>query len=311
MDDFRGSSFQWGNDYITEYDEAEDWIIEPLLPVGGLMNLYGKPKTGKSFLAYGIAIAVSSGAPTWNELPIGRHGPVMYFQIDTPRGSWKRRSRVIVEAGYDISRIAMLDMRMAPYPYNILTPTHQAWLRTQIEAVNPVLIIVDTIREIHEEDENASDAMRKVMGQIVKLANGAAVIFLSHSRKDSALNQSGTESDMMDEGRGSSYVSGRMDTIGRLTQKYLTYKGRDVEQTKMPVVMDPESHLIVLEGSAARLEQFVMQVLREQPETSQRKQSQWVADQMKGQVSARTVERRIKKHLSLLTGSKPEPSPEG
>lgn len=266
------STFQWGNEYLDTIDEGENWLIEPLLPAGGIINLYGKPKTGKSFAAIGMALAISGGLPLWNGFAVRSYGNVAYLQIDTPRPEWKSRFRKIRDAGYDVSKIGMMDMKMAPYPYNIILPQHQAWLREQLAAINPVVIIVDTLREAHEGNENDSTDMKKVINAIVKLAKGAAVIFVSHSRKDSAFNAAGVDADLMDEGRGSSYVSGRMDTIIKFTGKgkpmkgYMHYKGRSVEETKIPIIQEPGTGLIRLATDYAKQEEELMLMLQRETE---------------------------------------------
>jgi hypothetical protein len=297
-------SFVWGDAYVQLEAEAEHWVMEPIIPVGGICNLYSRPKTGKSFAAIGISIAVSSGLPEWNGFPIRLHGPVAYIQVDTPRGEWKSRLKKIVDAGQgDISKIAMMDMKMAPYPYNILVPQHLAWLTLQLKEIQPVLVIIDTLREVHEADENSSTEMKKVMGVLVAACRPAAVLLISHSRKDSQFNQMGQDSDLMDEGRGSSYVSGRMDTIIKMTGKkgkgHLIYKGRSVAEGKIPIIQDPETGLIQLATEHEKKEQVVMAILRQHPEWSRHKMG--VALHAQGHFgSTKTAERWIEKLSGLL-----------
>lgn len=267
--------FQWAIDYIKNNEDTERWLIEKLIPAEGLVNFYGKPKTGKSFAAYGVALAVSEGHAEWMGYAVKTHGPVMIVQIDTPRGENVDRFKRLHNLGFDISKIAVVDMKMAPYPFNVLDKKHFAYLRQQIAAVKPVLIIIDTLREAHDKDENDSTAMKLVVNQIVSLARsttevGAAVILISHARKDSAMNVQGAESDLMDAGRGSSYVSGRMDTIFHFTGKgepmkgHMKFRGRSVPETKIPIVQDPESLLVFRDGQHAKQEQGVLGVLRDE-----------------------------------------------
>lgn len=293
MQEATGESFIWGDLYIQLVDDDEKWLIKPILPPSGLVNMYGKPKSGKSMAAIGMAIAISSGAPEWNGFEIHTHGPVAYLQIDTPRFEWKTRFRNLYDHGYDISKIAMLDLNTAPYPFNILLPQHQTWLRQQLEVIKPVFIVIDTLREAHEGDENDSTDMKKVVNALVKVCRPAAVAFISHSRKDSAMNQMGADSDLMDEGRGSSYMSGRMDTVMKFTDKTMTIKGRSVPLTKIPIVMNSATYLVELKDSEAKLEMAILKTLRDHPDWSKNKLAQEV-ETMTG-VSYKTVGRRIDK----------------
>ena len=63
--------------YIDLPSAAAPWVVDPILPSGGLLNLYGAPKTGKSFGVIQLAHAISSGEKEWMGYPIRQHGPVM------------------------------------------------------------------------------------------------------------------------------------------------------------------------------------------------------------------------------------------
>lgn len=82
----------------------------------------------------------------------------------------------------------------------------------------------------------------------------------------------------------------------------MTYKGRSVSQEKVPVVMDPETYLVQLEGDRAREDQLVMQVVREHAnDWSKNKMAEWIAEQLKGSISVKTATRRITDHMKLIT----------
>jgi len=290
--------FQWADAYVDAPDIGSHWIIEPILPPGGLMNFYGKAKSGKSMAAIGAAVAISSGRPSWLGFPVLTHGPVAYLQIDTPRRTWKERFRIVRAAGHDISRIAIADLDVVPYPFNILQLQHQTWLRHFIEAVQPVLTVVDVLREAHEGNENDSTDMKKVVNALINVCKPGAVLFISHSRKDSAQNAAGAESDLMDEGRGSGYVSGRMDTIvkftgGKAGVTGMTFKGRQVGQTRKDLESDPETYLPMEKGDLVARQTAVMKMVREHPEKSQTQMAKELADLLN--ISPSTATRDLKK----------------
>lgn len=255
-------SFLWANDYIALPDTKEEWILEDVLPAGGLANFYGKPKTGKSFAALGLGLAVSSGQPSWLGFDIKQHGPVAYLQIDTPRGEWKSRLRKLNHHGYNISQMAVIDMDMAPYPYNVLLPQHQAFLRHTLAQIRPVLVFVDTLREAHEGDENNSTDMKKVVNMLRSLARPAAMVLLSHSRKDSA-HTVVSGGDLMDDARGSSYLAGRMDSVVKFSSKMVMLQGRSIEAKKIDTLQDPDTQLVVRKNDHSGREKIVLDVIRE------------------------------------------------
>src|SRR3954464_3156993 len=57
-------------DYLNLPVNNTPWIIEPLIPVGGIINLYGRPKLGKSFMAIDLARAIANGEDEWLEFKI-------------------------------------------------------------------------------------------------------------------------------------------------------------------------------------------------------------------------------------------------
>lgn len=243
-----------GPSYLFLPRDPTKWVIKHLIPVSGLTNVFGKPKAGKSFASLGMAIAISSGQPDWNGFAIEKHGPVAYLQIDTPRGEWADRISVISNAGHDLSNVHFCDMLMTPgYPFNILAEDQHTWLKNGLAELQPVVVFIDTIREAHGTDENDSTAMRNVVTQLVAAARPAAVVLISHSRKDTMFTATGGD-DLMNDARGSSYISGRMDTVIKFTtnDKHATgmiYRGRSVGQGRLAVTQD-ETGLVVLDGAA-------------------------------------------------------------
>jgi AAA domain-containing protein len=46
---------------LAEPPEEVDWVVEEILPAGGLVLLVGKPKEGKTTLSYELAVNVAQG----------------------------------------------------------------------------------------------------------------------------------------------------------------------------------------------------------------------------------------------------------
>jgi RecA-family ATPase len=224
----------------------QKWIIDKLIPAGGLVNVFGKPKTGKSFLALGMAQAIVNGDLDWGGYPVYTPGSVAYLQIDTPREEWSDRIGRLTLHPKTERELWIADMWQVPqFPFEILDPqqTSLKWLRDQMAAIQPVLTIIDTLREAHGADENDSTAMRNVLTNLVAACRPSAIMLLSHARKDGIMTANGDD-DMMDQNRGSSYIPGRMDVIIKLTQKRMTFKGRATGQRVETITQDPDTGLI-------------------------------------------------------------------
>lgn len=238
--------FHAGANYCALPVSDKTWIVQNVLPVGGLVNIYGKPKTGKSMIGLQLASAISSGKLEWLSFGIATHGRVAYFQVDTPRSLWLERVKHFRDHGLDISGIYFADREDedCPYPFDILGEGYH-WLKKQIELMEekPIVLVIDTTREIHSGSEDESAQMKNVIAHVQTAAPGMAVIFISHARKGNPQNF-GMQPDMMDENRGSGYVAGRMDCVVWLREKALSAKGRALAETEIAVEMDPNSYLI-------------------------------------------------------------------
>lgn len=224
------------------------WIIQDLLPTSGYVNMFGKPKSGKSFMALQLASAVATPATTeWMGFPVRTHGKVAYLQVDTPRGVWMERlEEVAPNLPLDNIYFVDIDEHDIPYPFNILGEG-ASWLMEAVKSIPDVeLLVIDTIREIHDQEENSSSEMKRVIAGLRAAARGPAILLLSHSRKS---QPNGFTGDVTDENRGTGYVAGRMDSILHLTERTLTAKGRALELHAIGVQFDPEKQLFFMADS--------------------------------------------------------------
>lgn len=167
--------------------------------------------------------------------PIALWGPVCYLQLDTPRSLWAARLDAVQAAGLETSKIHFADQESAPYPFDILDKECFDWLRFQVYTIKPVLVIVDTLRELHGGDENDSAQMKNVISSLVAATRPSAICLVSHSRKDNYSLPAGQRENLLNDNRGSSYVAGRMDAIMRVSPKTLTYQGRTIEEKKLKI----------------------------------------------------------------------------
>jgi RecA-family ATPase len=215
--------------YLSLPRESETWLLKPLIPQGGACLIYGAPKLGKSYLAIQLALALSGQYPDFLGFPVLSPGRILYLQLDTPRSVWADRFDQMLKKGglkHDSQKLLLADRDSIEYhPFDVIQPAHMKYLRSIIEPHNPSAVIIDTIREAHSGDEDSSQAMRNVVANLVAACHPAALILVSHSRKSHPEGNS----DLMDDHRGSSYVTGRMDAIMRLTKRHLYYQGRSIE----------------------------------------------------------------------------------
>lgn len=304
------SQFVNASNYLLLPRNTQKWLIEDLIPSQGLVNVFGKPKTGKSFTLLDMAAAIAD--PTqqdWNGFPIRHHGPVLYLQIDTPRVEWGERVEAMVKAGRDLSNVWFADLESIPhFPFDILDPgkANFNWLKSEVQRIQPVWTILDTMRDAHSGDENDATVMRNVILQIVAATRPGTTGFMSHQKKDTPFMKSGGD-DIMDDNRGSSVVAGKMDNVIRLTKHTLAWEGRS-GKGHISIMQDPNTGLIVLDKAAAQQALDVLLIVtrefRKDPSITKKKCAEVVQLELGWTTSLKTAERKVEVPLRTL-GWKP------
>jgi hypothetical protein len=234
------------NDFIALPHKPLNWLIHPLIPAGGWINLYGKPKMArKSYWALGASWAISTGQDSWLGFDVRSSGPVFFFQADTPHGFWRQRTMDMASGGYDLSNVWFASMDTMPSPFNILES--EAILKEMIDRATeeadeePAMVVLDTAREIHTGNENDSQEMTEVRHALDRsIGRGPAKCLISHDKKQGAPPKQWGKRDkdeppedmemstnIMEGSRGSTALSGKMDTVIRLSSKgCMDFQGR-------------------------------------------------------------------------------------
>jgi hypothetical protein len=296
------------DEYLKLKKNPSLWIVDGFLPLG-FTNCYAKPKVGKSFLMISIIESIVNGDDEWQGFPISQHGNVMYLQVDTPRELWSSLYMEPMNIQNRKHELYCADMWTVPtYPFNLLQNKKDAtlfdlngnpisdpeWLENQIQLANPLLIIVDTLRESHNEDEDKSGPMKMVLSALQKAAGqGRAVVLISHAKKDSPFT-SNSEDDMMDQNRGSTYIPGKMDMIIRMTKKEIHWKGRAVGYQKIAYERDKRGFITLIrdkDGEQSQAEDIINMLSDANPGISKNQLAIKLATLTK--VSERTAHRRI------------------
>lgn len=218
-----------GKEYLALPRDINTWLIEPLLPAGGVGIVYGDPKVGKSFAVLQLALALNSGTD-WMGFPL-RAARSVYIQLDTPRSLWAERLEKLLAAGFQgIEELLLADREtLNTWPFDILRPDHQDILKTYLTPLKPDLVIIDTLRESHSAEENDSTAMKEVISSLVSATHPAALLLIHHSKKPQPDREGQITPDLINDLRGG-YVAGAMDAILKFSKRGLHYVGRATEQ---------------------------------------------------------------------------------
>jgi hypothetical protein len=220
-------------------EEPARWLVEGLLPSGGLSILVAKPKVGKSTLARGLALAVSRGKDF-----LGRKttkGPVAYLALEEKGQEVVRHFRDLEATPAD-----ELLVHAGPAPANAV-----AELRRFAEEKRPVLIIVDTLFRLARVRAGQGDdyaAMTAALDPILALARetGAHTLLLHHAPKG---ERTATEAPL-----GSTAIAGSVDTVIHLkrSERYRTIETEQRVGDNLPEAVlefDPKRRSVSLGDS--------------------------------------------------------------
>lgn len=224
-----------GPEYLKLPRNVGTWIVEPLLPMGGSLNIFGKPKAGKSLAALQMASCI--GDATKDEFlgfPIGQHGRVLYVQLDTSREIWALDMENALSEGYSFDNVWIVDKEIAPRPFDARTNGSE-YILDCVKEYNPIVVFIDTIRKCHDGDENDSGEMKVVMEKLQLACKGAAMVIISHARKGNPDFE-----ELMSENRGSNFVAGEVDCVLKVTKKRFTYEGRTVDERRLDLTRTPK-----------------------------------------------------------------------
>jgi hypothetical protein len=178
------------------------WLVEHIIPAGGLVPLYGPPGAGKSFLALDFALCVWTGTP-WFGASV-RQGRVVYIAAEGASGISARVDAWTAEREVDPpdddglvivpDALDLLDSTLIDYNRRTIEPGDEA----------PSLVIVDTLaRCLVGGDENSARDMGRLIANVdaIRREWGCAVLLVHHTGKDG------------DSERGSSALRGAADAM--------------------------------------------------------------------------------------------------
>jgi hypothetical protein len=202
------------------------WSVQGLLPEGVTL-LAGKPKLGKSWMALGIAIAISTGGVALGTRPV-EMGDVLYMALeDNYRRLRKRLKKLHTNEAPERLHIATQWPRMDEGGAEAL----ERWLESHPDTR---LVVVDILkrvrprtspnRSVYEADYEALEAMQRLAAEYE-----VSILVVHHLRKQGA-------ADPLDEISGSTGLSGGADGVlvlkrdrGR-ADAYLHVTGREIEE---------------------------------------------------------------------------------
>jgi RecA-family ATPase len=158
-----------------------DFLIPDAIPAHAITLMIGVPGSGKSWLAYALAMSAIHGEE-WLGIAPERTGRVLVLNYDNPTPEAGRR---FMRLGLTLEDEGQFFIHSVDQG-SLKLPKARAEIRGIVDELRPVLVLVDSLRQAHTCDENSSQEMAEVMDCLKDVAKlGAAVVVIHHSLKSS------------------------------------------------------------------------------------------------------------------------------
>lgn len=170
----------WGDAFADK--PLPEWIVRDMLPDAELAVIYGESRSGKTFAALSMALAIGNGGE-WFGRKVVKPGKVLYVAAEGA-GGFRKRLRAARMQGHDISRIAVIDG--AP---SFTDSDDPKVVLERAREVGARVIVIDTLARISTgANENAGEDMGPILERatILARASGCLVILIHHSGKDAS-----------------------------------------------------------------------------------------------------------------------------
>lgn len=213
------------------------WAVPEILPEGfGLLT--GPPKAGKSWLVYGLLLAVAAGKPALGKIATGWPRPVLFLALEDGDRRMQRRARHLLGEGVPIP--ANLHYTTVASHSDALLII-EAWL--ELHGDESPLVVLDTLGKVMPPampGEGAYQRDYRIGSRLKSLADmhpGTCLLVIHHTRKMGSL-------DWMDSTSGSNGLNGAADFTVNLERArnedrgVLRVTGRDVSEAEYAVLSD-------------------------------------------------------------------------
>jgi hypothetical protein len=240
------------------------WAVPGLIPEGATI-LAGRPKTGKSWLTLGLALAVAAGAPALGGVAVPQ-GEVLYLALeDGPRRLRRRLEKLLASLCTAAPRALQMATAWPRCGAGGLRRVED-WLRGHPGAR---LVVVDTLARVRDRRGDGGSLYEEDYLLLARLKDlgdryACALVVVHHTRK-------GGGDDPLESVSGTLGLTGAADCAlvlrhARHSQEgRLFVTGRDVDERDVPLSWDRDRCLWTLDDdrdSLTREQRAVIEALR-------------------------------------------------
>lgn len=173
--------------HVEAQEHAPPWLVENLWGHQAVGFISGIPKTGKTWLALELAVAVASGQPCLGRYPVHQRGSVLLYAAEDTAAAVKQRVSAIAltRSVTQLDRLAVGLISAAALRLD--DPDHQRRLELTLAAIKPRLLLLDPLVRLHAADENSAAETSQLLAFLRRLQRDhqLAIALVHHARKSS------------------------------------------------------------------------------------------------------------------------------
>lgn len=204
--------FEPAVDLLTRRFPATPWLVKGLITENGTAVIAGEPKTGKSWAATEIALAVATGTPAFGRFETTAKTVAYFYAEDTPLSVQTHLRALARGRGLDPSEaVGRLHVQPRGRFLDICRNEDLALIVASCRRLGPIgLLVLDPLRNVHSGIEDKSDSMSPVFHRLRLLGDllKCTVLLIHHVSKDSSDTTKRRPGQRM---RGSSAIHGSID----------------------------------------------------------------------------------------------------
>lgn len=166
--------------------EGTQWLIEPWLKRGTIVQVYGYSGHGKSLFVQHACAALASGQKYYGPFEVWRAGRVLYLDFEMGQATIARRLMEMRQMhGETGDRLQIWSPFLEQASIDFNSPNGMPLLQSLVTMTNPDVVVIDTVRSAWPGlAENSAEDWGKVNKLAITLRNaGIGVVLVHHSNK--------------------------------------------------------------------------------------------------------------------------------
>lgn len=196
-----------------------DWDVEGLIEHGTPNMISAAPNQFKSWVLNHFAICIAKGVPVFDHFKTKQQS-VMIVNEEDHVGQLKNRSQMLLSGGSDDLPIYWHIQEEIKFTDEIMDQ-----LLIEAQALDVTFIMFDSLRALHDANENDSQEMQKVMNQLKRFTKAGITVFFTHHHRKENRTVGYKKSETGEESRGSSSINAAIH--GHITCEPKTIEGED------------------------------------------------------------------------------------